>query len=167
MGSRTIVYFGGDECLRVPVLAYAGYEIIRCDSVKDLGEALERTPQVEAVVFAEEKSKPLDEAANAARERSMAALILFAHPCSMSRAAAFDCVVLPGTPPAEWLGQMKQAREQAAARRAGVPMEKTWSDIARDLRTGRREKPAPNEAESGVRDLRHAGRIQAARRKWI
>ena len=166
MGSRIIVYFGVDECLRVPVLEYAGYDVICCESVGELRETLEQTPKVEAVAFAEELGRPLDEAVSAARERTWAALVLFAHPCSAMGAGEFDCVVASGTLPAHWLGQVKRACEQAIARQQTTPAGKGWSEIARDLRTVRKEKAAPEDQPSGLRDIRQAGRIQATRRRW-
>lgn len=175
MRTRTIVHFGVDECLRIPVLQHAGYGVICCGSLSELAKALEATRGTDAVIFAEESGRSADEAARTARERTQAALILFGHPWSMSREALFDHVVMPGTLPGQWLERIAQEIERAAARAAAATTaiqrrdgvaaaEKRWAEIARDLGSQRQEKPEGS--ANGLRDFRHAGRIQRRRRGW-
>ncbi len=170
MGVPAIVYFGSDQCLRVEVLQQAGLEVIRCASVSELMGAIEGTPRPDAIVFAEEPGKLLDDAVRAVKERTGVVRILFQHSLTASNEREFDMVVHPGTSPERWLEEMArtvmQTRGGAAQRPAAAG--KGWGEIARELQSMRRQVSAPGgESGSTMRDFGRMRRIQPGRRKLL
>jgi len=167
VGAPAIVYFGSDECLRIEVLRQAGLDVIHCASVAELVRAIEETPRADAIVFAEEAEKLLDEAVRAARERTTAVRILFQHAWTTNNVREFDLVLHPGTGPERWLEEivrtMVQTREGALHKAAVAG--KGWGEIARELQTMRRRITSlggePGLAEQGMRRMR---RIPPGRR---
>lgn len=144
--AATIIYFGPDDSLRIPVLARAGFRVSGCESVAELSRLLQAAPDTEAVIFGEAPGEPANDAADEAREKSKALRILFQHPASASSEPKFDLVILPATPPERWLQQVAAAvlkvREPSGRILQGAGSaaigRQSWADIARGLRSRRR-----------------------------
>lgn len=152
MGSPSILYFGADECLRIPVLQVAGFRVQRCASLAHLERHLAEAPAISAVIFEEERGKTADTAAELTRRSSVAVRVLFRHPDGDSAETHFDLVIDPATPPDRWLQQL-----------AGVLLARVsgkWAEVARELQARRRDLPAdpPSDSAPGFR-------IQPERRK--
>lgn len=154
MGSATILYCGADECLRIPVLRVAGFRVARCASSAELTQQLEDTPEIAAILFEERRGRPADDAADRARERSVAALVLFRHPAGDSCEQKFDLVIDPATPPAGWLRQVADLVLAQAT--------PGWAQIARQLRSRRHDLPADDQRPASSRGFR----IQPERRNF-
>ncbi len=156
MGSPTILYCGMDDCLRIPVLQVAGFHVARCASMMELEHWLEDEPEIGAVLFEEARGKPADSAAELARERSTAALMLFRHPAGDSSEKNFDLIIDPATPPARWLQQVAEILLARAGFAGATP---GWAQIARDLQERRRDLPQESE------DSHRGYRIQPKKRR--
>jgi hypothetical protein len=158
LGSPTILYYGTDDCLRIPVLQVAGFHVARCASLTELETWLTETPEIAAVLFEESRARNADAAAELARKCSTAALVLFRHPSGDSSEAKFDRVIAPATPPLHWL---RKVAEILLARVASAQAAPGWAQVARDLQARRQDLP-PDE-DSGVRS--RARRIQPEKRR--
>lgn len=141
MDSATILYFGMDECLRVPVLQAAGFHVARCASLLELERALEEEPEIAAVLFEEGRDRPADAVAEQVRQRSKAALVLFRYPAGESSEANFDLVIDPAKFPARWLQQLAEIILARMAPR--------WAEVARELQARRCDLPAEDSSVRG------------------
>jgi len=137
LGAPAILFFGSDECLRGEVLKHSGLEVIRCASVAELVRAIEETPRADAIIFAEERGKELDEAVRAAKRRTGAVRVLFQHPWTVSNERDFDVVVRSGTAPERWLEEIARTVVQSRGNAPQIPAVagKGWREIARELQT--------------------------------
>ena len=108
MGSR-ILHFGVDECLRLPVLVQAGYQVDACAlSIPKLTLALEHGAAIAAIVFSEDRGGR-DEAIALARGYSSVPLVLFENWDAAYDPVQFDLVIPVATPPVEWLDRIAAA----------------------------------------------------------
>ncbi len=137
MSAPAILFFGSDECLRGEVLRHSGLEVIRCASVAELVRAIEETPRADAIIFAEEHGKELDEAVRAAKERTPAVRVLFQQPWTVSSERDFDLVVHAGTAPERWLEEIARTVVQSRGSTLQIPAAagKGWREIARELQS--------------------------------
>jgi len=157
VGSPTILYCGADDCLRIPVLRVAGFRVAHCASATELARRLEDAPEIGAVLFEESRGKPADAAAELARQRSSAALVLFRHPAGESSEEKFDLVVVPATSPARWL---QEVAEMLLARGGMAELPRGWAHVAHDL------QPNPKDPPAGSCDAASGPGIQAEKRRY-
>ncbi len=107
-----VVYFGCDECRRVPVLHMAGYAVADCPSILKLRSVLQEPGQTSAVLFTGRDEKERKEAVTLARAQSCAPLILFETCNAPGDESDFDLVIPPLTPPQEWLAKIAATIQQ-------------------------------------------------------
>lgn len=107
-----VVYFGCDECRRVPVLHMAGYAVDDCPSILKLRSVLQEPGQTSAFLFTGRNEKECKEAVVLARTQSSAPLILFDGPNHAGDESDFDLVIPPLTPPQEWLAKIAATIQQ-------------------------------------------------------
>ena len=140
MGSPAILYCGSDDCLRTAVLRASGFRVARCASLEDLERRLPDIAGIAALVFEEELGRSADATAARLRLRSRAALVLFQHPAGDCNEATFDLVIAPATPPARWLDRLTETLMSRIGFAEATPR---WAQIAKELRAGQRDLPAP------------------------
>lgn len=101
--TATIVHFGEDQFVRLPVLRKAGYLVHKCLSVPELAEFLTINPNPAAIVVAEANASSIEKAISLARSRTSAPLILFPGTRRTYVESRFDLIIPALTPPGEWL----------------------------------------------------------------
>lgn len=108
-----IVHFGADECARLTVLANAGYLVDACGtSIARLQEKL-RTSAADAVLVTESPAVEIAEALTVSRANTSSPLVLFEDALRRHEALAFDVIIPPLTPPADWLREIHRVIEQS------------------------------------------------------
>jgi hypothetical protein len=115
--AATIVHFGVDSAIRVPVLKSAGFEVDVCSSVDSLIEELERR-HVDAVVLPDKSAENLDSIVTFARWRPSTSVVVFEEVPDQPDDAKFDLVVPVFTPPQKWLADIAQLIAESKAARA-------------------------------------------------
>jgi hypothetical protein len=163
VGEPAILFFGPDECLRVEVLRQAGLKVTHCSSVAELARAIQESQRAQAIVFAEERGKRLDEALQVAKERTTAARVLFQPTWTVSNERDFDLVVYSGTAPESWLADIARTvvQKRGSALEKPAVMGKGWREIARELQSMRKRRSTLNDdSDPPAQNLRGIGRIQ-------
>ena len=166
MAAPSIVFFGGDDSLRVPVLTQAGFRVEPCETLAELARVLD-APNLDAVICSEEPGRSADAAAELARGRAGLVLVLFQHPCTASRESLFNLVVSPGTSPGRWLLLIRERIDGLRSHKpptSSAAAEKAWSEIARDLRALRRGVAGVGDPQDDSRDASGPRRIQLRKR---
>ncbi len=152
MASR-IVHFGADDCSRVIVFERAGYLVKNCgESLATLDSTL-RQDRTEAVVISTHDAAHISEVVAVSRSLSPAPLVLFEGAGMPYDTSAFDLVIPPLTPPADWLGKFDQllqktientarslsVRETSAALRKQSESVRLQSSLQRERASAQRE----------------------------
>lgn len=169
MGVPSIVFFGPDDSLRIPVLAHAGYRVEACEALAELSRILD-APGLDALICSEAPGRPADAAALLARRRGDLALILFQHPAMDTRDSLFDMVIAPGTLPGRWLQMVAERLYRRSGQRpveSPAAAERAWSEIARDLRSMHRGVSEKGEPGEESQNAPGKGRIQVGKRSWL
>lgn len=99
----TIIHFGEDQFLRLPVLRKAGYLVQKCLSIPEFKEYLSSNRTPCAIVMAEANASSMERAISLARSRTSAPVILFPGTRRTNLEARFDLIIPALTPPREWL----------------------------------------------------------------
>jgi hypothetical protein len=110
--SVSLVHYGVDECLRVPVLQYAGFDVAECDSFSDLEQIL-RGQHVDAVVFAE---LPAEVLIGDVHRISEALLVCFTSG-TFAYEYQLDLVIARPARPEEWLVSIGNLLEKSSGLR--------------------------------------------------
>ena len=100
-----VIHFGRDDCYRVLVLRYLGYEVWESESLDALRTNLECDDAVDAVIISEELPYSIEQAASIARQHRAAPLILFCHSEGMLDESRFDRVYSSFVPPDLWVSE--------------------------------------------------------------
>lgn len=115
-----VIYFGDDDCYRVPVLRSAGYEVFQPQTLDELNAGLQKDAQVDAVFVSEDERRTTLGAIELVREHCTAPLILFRRSNIHLQENLCDQVYWPGARPEEWLSdtaeliaQCRESREQS------------------------------------------------------
>jgi len=117
-----VIYFGCDDCYRVPVLRNAGYEVHQLESLDELSIDLQQN-QVDAVIVSEDDGQAAGRAITLAREQTTAPLILFRRSAGeLDENRLCDQVYWPGVRAEDWLSQTadlialcRESRKQSLA----------------------------------------------------
>jgi hypothetical protein len=139
-----VIHFGWDDCYRVQVLRFAGYEVRDPQSLEALVIELERDDQVDAVVLSEEDWGTLQKSVTVVLRHCAAPLILFRRSRQQIDESAFDRVFTWLVRPEVWLSE---TAELIAMNRA-LPKETEQAGVNAELTrlkaraTRREEKPA-------------------------
>lgn len=104
--TATIVHFGEDQFVRLPVLRKAGYLVHKCLSVPEFTEYLGINPKPSAIVMAEANASSIERAISLARSRTSAPLVLFPGTRRTNLESRFDLIIPALTPPQEWLADL-------------------------------------------------------------
>ena len=75
--SARVIYFGLDDCYRVPVLRAVGFEVRESDCLASLGLNFQQDQQIDAVIVSMDDRRNAEQAADMARENTLAPVILF------------------------------------------------------------------------------------------
>jgi hypothetical protein len=120
-----VIHFGRDDCYRVLVLRYLGYEVWESESLDALRTQLECDDAVDAVIISEELPHAIEQAAVIVRQHSVAPLILFCRSEDMLNKGPFDRVYSSFVPPALWVSETVVLIERGRAFRddARLPCE--------------------------------------------
>jgi hypothetical protein len=142
--AATVIHFGWDDCYRVQVLRFAGYEVRDPQSLETLAIELERADQIDAVVLSEDDLGTLQKSVDLVRRHSAAPLILFRRSRRRIDESAFDRVFTWLVRPEAWLSETAEliAMNRALPKemeQAGVNIEPTRFTATA---TRREEKPA-------------------------
>jgi hypothetical protein len=113
-----ILYFGRDTCHRLPVLASAGYYVENCDSVEELGVALEDREEAAALLLSDREDDVGGRAIAFMRSHSDVPVVIFRDANGDRNEAAVDLDVPTLTPPSEWLQEISALIESRAGARA-------------------------------------------------
>ena len=120
MATATVIHFGTDDCLRVPALRSAGYEVLVSDTLEELKLSLDHGEGVDAVIVSGSQPCCIEKAAALVRQHSSAPLILFRQPDAKHNESRFDRVYSGQVAEAQWLFetavlvmQCKELRAQA------------------------------------------------------
>ena len=98
-----VIHFGWDDCYRVQVLRYLGYEVCESESLDELRRNLEGDNAVDAVIISEGLPHIIDQAATMVRQHSAAPLILFCRSEGILDESQFDRVYSSFVPPNLWV----------------------------------------------------------------
>jgi hypothetical protein len=98
-----VLQFGWDDCYRGQVLKYAGYSVIKAETLESLSRDLQEAPDVAAVVVSEEDARTTERAAEIVRRHSKAPVILFRRLSVKIDESKFDQVFKGYVPPEAWL----------------------------------------------------------------
>jgi hypothetical protein len=106
MASATLIHFGSDDCLRIPVLRRAGYEVRMPLSLDSLRLDLQDDDDVDAIIVSGAEPACAKRAIHLVRRRSSAPLILFRRPDAAIEEGGFDRVFSPSMTEPQWLFEM-------------------------------------------------------------
>lgn len=115
----TIVYFGRDNCFRLPILRSAGYTVETCDSLDQLAILASKA---EVVTLGEKPEVPIREVLALTRARSRAPVILFRNDSEAAIPKGIDLLIPALTAPEDWLKQIAGLLQQSRTRRAESPV---------------------------------------------
>jgi len=139
-----VIYFGWDDCCRIPVLRAAGIEVREVKSLDELSAVLQNHEPVLAVLVSEHTDQSAVQAAEMWRRCSRAPLVLFRRSQQAIDEETFDKVYSCLTPPDVWLREtlslitrgdkLRADRNQVQGERPGVLSACDGHTIARPAR---------------------------------
>lgn len=103
-----VIHFGWDDCYRIQVLRYAGYEVRDCQSIENLGEELQCDAPPDLIVISEDDSRSLPQTTAMVRSHTKAPLILFRRTQNMIDESIFERVFPCLAPPELWLSEVEE-----------------------------------------------------------
>jgi hypothetical protein len=106
-----VIYFGNDNCHRIPVLAAAGFHVEQATTLAALRIALSSDPLPRIAFFCDHQGRLPHEAIALARAHSAIHAILFRETNLQWNEAEFDLVIPALTPPPSWLDEIAQLLE--------------------------------------------------------
>ena len=147
-----VIHFGGDDCHRVQVLRWAGFDVHESDSLESLREYL-RGGAVDAIILAED-SRHADQAAAFIRRHTSAPLILFRRHQFEIDERNFDRVYQWLVPPAVWLTETAELIAQSQAlRKASAALRLESQALRAKVRKERRRSKRELERNANPPDL--------------
>jgi hypothetical protein len=121
VSTHSIVHYGVDPCVRIPILQHFGFGVTECGSLPDFTQLVRSVP-VDAVLFPE---PPTHRLVNTIHEISTAPLICFASDLTLDWDHSLDLldhdldlVIAPMTRPCEWILSFQEILERSRVIRA-------------------------------------------------
>lgn len=107
MASAIILHVGDDVCQRIPVLTWAGFDVLCSqNSTSAIRAVLAEKSAFSAILFNCDQAPPAELTLDEVRGLSAAPCVLFENPAVVCKDSDFDLVVPALTPPGVWLEKL-------------------------------------------------------------
>ena len=108
MAAVALLHIGDDICHRIPVMAAAGFHVVRAGcSIDDIRKAFSQGAQFSIVTFHNDLVPIIPAAISEVRLHTEAPVVLFDNPSISADERAFDLIIDAQTPPALWLRSLQ------------------------------------------------------------